>query len=282
MCASGCKRGTGRIPCRRRAGRNRVRTQDSFTGFGQRLGCSRRKRGTARLPCGCAQDESTPNGRRSVRRIAHRTLRSAAQRPPAACCVPVERIRERSALAPVRPKRIPHTPIRQQVSSCFSNALLGKLRRSCRCLFRAPTRTRIIELFGTLQRHILLKANKVIQQFHPELTALQKKILKLIGISRNRFLITYPLTSVFSPLPRLRIPNPMNCSRKKEVLFYRSIALSACLTCHSARVRDKVIRNAISRTGSCCVGLSQNLWYCETQCKKKGILFSGTRQLAFR
>ena len=45
---------------------------------------------------------------------------AAAQRPPAARCAPVERIRERSTLAPVRPKRFPHTPIPKLVNSLLS------------------------------------------------------------------------------------------------------------------------------------------------------------------
>jgi len=51
----------------------------------------------------------------------------------------------------------------------------------------APTTARVFEVFGTLQRHVLQKGGKVAQVFLPEVTALQRKILKLLGIPVSRF-----------------------------------------------------------------------------------------------
>ena len=52
---------------------------------------------------------------------------------------------------------------------------------------RAPTATRIFEIFSLLQYHLLRKGKEVKQAFLPELTEGQKQILDLLGISTNRF-----------------------------------------------------------------------------------------------
>lgn len=52
---------------------------------------------------------------------------------------------------------------------------------------RAPSAERILETFGGLQRHLLLKDGEVIQRFDPELTPLQRKILGLVGLSTTAF-----------------------------------------------------------------------------------------------
>ena len=52
---------------------------------------------------------------------------------------------------------------------------------------RAPSAERILETFGSLQRHLLRKDGEVIQRFDPELTPLQRKILGLVGLSTTAF-----------------------------------------------------------------------------------------------
>ena len=52
---------------------------------------------------------------------------------------------------------------------------------------RAPSAERILEIFGSLQRHLLSKRGKPIQRFEPELTALHRKILGLAGLSTAAF-----------------------------------------------------------------------------------------------
>ena len=52
---------------------------------------------------------------------------------------------------------------------------------------RAPSAERILETFGSLQRHLLRKDGEVIQRFDPELTALHRKILGLAGVSPHAF-----------------------------------------------------------------------------------------------
>lgn len=52
---------------------------------------------------------------------------------------------------------------------------------------RAPSAERILETFGSLQRHILRKDGDVVQRFAPELTALHRKILGLAGMSPQAF-----------------------------------------------------------------------------------------------
>jgi len=53
---------------------------------------------------------------------------------------------------------------------------------------RAPSAERILATFATLQRHLLrTPAGDVIQRFDPELTALQRMILELVGLSAQNF-----------------------------------------------------------------------------------------------
>lgn len=52
---------------------------------------------------------------------------------------------------------------------------------------KSPTTARMIEVFGNLQRHILLKESKAVQRFYPELSPLQKQILKLLHLPVSLF-----------------------------------------------------------------------------------------------
>lgn len=52
---------------------------------------------------------------------------------------------------------------------------------------KAPTAARVFEVFAPLQRHELRKGGKVAQVFLPEVTVLQKKILKFLGIPVTRY-----------------------------------------------------------------------------------------------
>jgi len=52
---------------------------------------------------------------------------------------------------------------------------------------RAPSAERILETFGSLQRHLLCKDGAVVQRFDPELTPLHRKILGLAGLSGTAF-----------------------------------------------------------------------------------------------
>jgi hypothetical protein len=52
----------------------------------------------------------------------------------------------------------------------------------------APSANRILEIFGPLQRHLLCKADRVVQRFDPELTELQRKLLAFLGISPKVFM----------------------------------------------------------------------------------------------
>jgi hypothetical protein len=47
----------------------------------------------------------------------------------------------------------------------------------------APTAQRVFEIFGHLQTHTLLREGRKIRTFQPQLTELQKEVLKLLGIS---------------------------------------------------------------------------------------------------
>lgn len=52
---------------------------------------------------------------------------------------------------------------------------------------KAPTTARLIEVFGNLQRHILLKEGKPVQRFYPELSTLQRQILELLCLPASLF-----------------------------------------------------------------------------------------------
>jgi transposase len=50
---------------------------------------------------------------------------------------------------------------------------------------RRPTATQILRLFSAVQRHVLLSGETIIRIFEPELTDLQKQILRLLGVSER-------------------------------------------------------------------------------------------------
>lgn len=52
---------------------------------------------------------------------------------------------------------------------------------------KAPTTSRLIEVFSNLQRHILLKEGKAVQRFYPELSTLQQEILELLCLPASIF-----------------------------------------------------------------------------------------------
>ncbi len=47
----------------------------------------------------------------------------------------------------------------------------------------APTAERILSIFAPIQRHGLVANGEVVQTFEPHLTALQLRVLKLLGLS---------------------------------------------------------------------------------------------------
>jgi len=74
--------------------------------------------------------------------------------------------------------------VRQAMAKRGINTLpLYAEQREC----RAPSAQRILETFGSLQRHLLRKDGKLIQRFDPELTPLHRKILGLAGLSTKTF-----------------------------------------------------------------------------------------------
>ena len=52
---------------------------------------------------------------------------------------------------------------------------------------KAPTMARFLDLFQNLQRHVLLKRNKVVEVFDPKLEPIHKEILKLLGQSTRGY-----------------------------------------------------------------------------------------------
>jgi transposase len=52
---------------------------------------------------------------------------------------------------------------------------------------KAPTMARVLDLFQNLQRHVLLKRNKAVQVFDPELEPIHKELLKLLGQSTRGY-----------------------------------------------------------------------------------------------
>jgi len=55
--------------------------------------------------------------------------------------------------------------------------------RACRW----PTARRLIELFETVQRHTLVQRKGPVQVLVTELTRLQRKLLKLLGLSASEY-----------------------------------------------------------------------------------------------
>jgi len=49
-------------------------------------------------------------------------------------------------------------------------------------LCRAPTTIRLLEILGDLRSNVLLRSNTVIQTFHPDLSDMQRNILRLLGV----------------------------------------------------------------------------------------------------
>jgi transposase len=52
-------------------------------------------------------------------------------------------------------------------------------------LCKRPTSEQILRLFGLAERHLLFKTDQVVQTFDPELTDIQRKVLRLLGIPRR-------------------------------------------------------------------------------------------------
>jgi len=81
-----------------------------------------------------------------------------------------------------------HALVEREVRQAMQQQGVKKLalypeEREC----EAPTAARVFEVFAPLQRHELSKGGKVAQVFLPEVTVLQKKILKLLGIPITRY-----------------------------------------------------------------------------------------------
>lgn len=56
-------------------------------------------------------------------------------------------------------------------------------RRRC----KAPTADRVFEIFGSLQRHYLSRNGATVQTFHPELTAMQQRLLELLEVPTEAY-----------------------------------------------------------------------------------------------
>jgi len=52
---------------------------------------------------------------------------------------------------------------------------------------RFPTATQLLRLFGPLQRHEILSGDASIKTIHPDLSDLQKEVLRLLGVPANRY-----------------------------------------------------------------------------------------------
>jgi transposase len=52
---------------------------------------------------------------------------------------------------------------------------------------KAPTTARVIEVFEGLQRHLLTQADETVQRFDPELSSLQRRVLRALGIRAASF-----------------------------------------------------------------------------------------------
>ena len=81
-----------------------------------------------------------------------------------------------------------HALIERQVRTAMKEKKVPKLPlypedRDC----KAPSTARILEVFGSLQRHLLYRRGKLAQRFDPELTELQLTILELLGVARGAY-----------------------------------------------------------------------------------------------
>lgn len=54
-------------------------------------------------------------------------------------------------------------------------------------LCRAPTTVRLLEILGDLRSNVLLRENTVIQTFHPDLSDMQREILRLLGVPLSAY-----------------------------------------------------------------------------------------------
>jgi transposase len=54
-------------------------------------------------------------------------------------------------------------------------------------LCRAPTTGRLLEILGDLRSNVLLRQNTVIQTFHPDLSDIQRDILRLLGVPLSAY-----------------------------------------------------------------------------------------------
>jgi transposase len=86
--------------------------------------------------------------------------------------VTVHALMERALRKAMQDKKIKSLPLYPEARKCT-----------------APTMARIIDVFGNLQRHILSSGGKIAQRFDPELTKLQKEIVKLLGVSPRSFAV---------------------------------------------------------------------------------------------
>ncbi len=52
---------------------------------------------------------------------------------------------------------------------------------------RRPTTEQILRLFSLTERHVLTRADRTVQVFHPELTELQRTVLELLGVAQQSY-----------------------------------------------------------------------------------------------
>jgi transposase len=57
-----------------------------------------------------------------------------------------------------------------------------------RRLCKAPTTERVLELFGGLRRHRLTESGREVKRFHDEISPLQRKVLRLLGVPMNPYI----------------------------------------------------------------------------------------------
>jgi hypothetical protein len=53
---------------------------------------------------------------------------------------------------------------------------------------KRPTTEQILRLFSLAERHTLLRDDKIVQSFPPQLTELQRQTLELLGVPERAFL----------------------------------------------------------------------------------------------
>jgi len=81
-----------------------------------------------------------------------------------------------------------HALLERDIRSALQNDGSGPLPlypegRAC----TAPTTDRILEVFDDLQRHLLMKGDEIVQRFDPELSSLQRRVLRALGIRAAAF-----------------------------------------------------------------------------------------------